>query len=102
MTAIVIGKRKNLESNTPAPHNIPFVVLGTAAGIYFGSLVFLRRKALSIALPAAGASPVCALMYFGEYKLMQGSLYRFGASLIFQGLPGIAVAPIDLFVILLL
>ena len=35
VTALVIGKRKNLDSNIPAPHNLPFVVLGT------GSLVWL-------------------------------------------------------------
>jgi len=29
VTALVIGRRKNLDHNAPAPHNLPFIVLGT-------------------------------------------------------------------------
>ena len=29
VTALVIGKRKNLNHHVPAPHNLPFVVMGT-------------------------------------------------------------------------
>jgi Amt family ammonium transporter len=37
VTALVIGKRKNLDSNAPHPHNLPFVVLGTGL-LWFGWL----------------------------------------------------------------
>ncbi len=45
VTALIIGKRKNLESNVPAPHNLPFVVLGTAL-LWFGWFGFNAGSAL--------------------------------------------------------
>lgn len=46
VTALVIGKRKNLERNTPAPHNLPFVVLGTGL-LWFGWFGFNAGSALT-------------------------------------------------------
>lgn len=45
-TALFIGRRKNLDSNTPVPHNLPFVVLGTAL-LWFGWFGFNAGSALS-------------------------------------------------------
>jgi len=46
VTAFVIGRRKNLEQNIPAPHNMPFVILGTAL-LWFGWFGFNAGSALS-------------------------------------------------------
>jgi Amt family ammonium transporter len=46
VTAIVIGKRKNLDKNVPAPHSMPFVALGTGL-LWFGWFGFNAGSALA-------------------------------------------------------
>ncbi|MDD4899075.1 MAG: ammonium transporter [Candidatus Omnitrophica bacterium] len=46
MTAIFIGRRKNLDHNAPAPHSLPFVVLGTGL-LWFGWFGFNAGSALA-------------------------------------------------------
>jgi ammonium transporter, Amt family len=54
VTAIVIGKRKNLDKNIPAPHNMPFVALGTGL-LWFGWFGFNAGSALAANGLAANA-----------------------------------------------
>ena len=44
--ALIIGRRKNLDHNIPSPHNLPFVVLGTAL-LWFGWFGFNAGSALA-------------------------------------------------------
>ena len=46
ITAMYIGRRKNLDKNIPSPHNVPFVVLGTGL-LWFGWFGFNAGSALA-------------------------------------------------------
>lgn len=54
ITALVIGRRKCLNRNVPSPHNLPFVVLGTAL-LWFGWFGFNAGSALAANGLAANA-----------------------------------------------
>ncbi|MCK9573740.1 MAG: ammonium transporter [Candidatus Omnitrophica bacterium] len=54
VTALLIGRRKNLDSNVPVPHNLPFVVLGTAL-LWFGWFGFNAGSSLGANGIAANA-----------------------------------------------
>jgi len=54
VTALVIGRRRCLNKNVPSPHNLPFVVLGTAL-LWFGWFGFNAGSALGANGLAANA-----------------------------------------------
>jgi len=54
VATLIIGKRKNLDSNIPAPHSLPFVVLGTAL-LWFGWFGFNAGSALAANAVAVNA-----------------------------------------------
>ena len=61
-----------------------FVVLGASLGVYTGShLIRQRQGAVHLAARALAAILVCSVMYYGEYHLLGGTLYRFGSVLLF-------------------
>lgn len=78
-----------------------FVVLGITAGIFAGSFLIGRTKAISVVVPAIIASCTTLAMYIGEMFLLSGHLYLLGNGFLFDPLPGIILAPIDVCIILL-
>ncbi len=78
-----------------------FVLLGITFGVFTGSFLLGKRKMISILIPSIVASAMTLLMYIGEMILLNRHLYSMGAGVLFDGLPGIVFAPIDLFIILL-
>ncbi len=78
-----------------------FVLFGLTAGVFTGSFLLGKRKLVSIWIPAIVASAMTFLMYIGEMILLNGHLYSLGSGIIFDSLPAIVFAPIDLFIILL-
>lgn len=77
-----------------------FILLGMTMGIYVGSFLLGKRKSISVVVPAAVSAGMTILMYIGEMILLHGHLYRFGTGFFFKSIPGIIVAPVDIFVIL--
>lgn len=76
-----------------------FILLGVTVGVYAGSFLLGRRRFVSVWLPAIISSVMTVLMYVGEMILLHGHLYRFGTGILFDGIPGIVLAPIDLLIV---
>lgn len=76
-----------------------FILLGVTVGIYAGSFLLERRQLLSVWVPASLASLLTLAMYMGEMILLNGNVYRFGTGLLFKGIPGIVLAPVDLLIV---
>ncbi len=78
-----------------------FILFGVTVGVFVGSFLFGKRKPVSIWVPLAVASVMTFLMYIGEMILLNGHLYKMGTGFIFDSIPGIVFAPIDLLVIVI-
>ena len=78
-----------------------FILFGITAGVFVGSFLLGKRKLVSVWIPAISASVMALMMYIGEMILLNGHLYSLGSGFLFEGLPGIVFAPIDILVILL-
>ena len=76
-----------------------FLLLGATAGVFAGSFLLGRRKLVSVWAPAAVSSAMTLLMYIGEMFLLSGYLYRLGGGIVFNRIPGLGFAPVDLLVI---
>lgn len=78
-----------------------FILLGVTVGIYAGSFLLGKGRFVSIAIPSVVSSIMTLFMYIGEMILLNGNLYRFGTGVIFDSIPGIVLAPIDLLTIVI-
>jgi len=76
-----------------------FILLGVTIGVFVGSFLLEKRKFVSIWIPSITASVMTLLMYIGEMILLNGHLYILGSGFVFNSIPGIALAPVDLLII---
>ncbi len=76
-----------------------FVLLGVTVGVFVGSFLLGKRRLVSLLIPSATASAMTLLMYIGEMILLNGHLYSFGTGFIFDSIPVIVLAPVDLLII---
>lgn len=77
-----------------------FILLGVTVGVFIGSFLLGKSKFVSVWIPSIAAAVMTFLMYIGEMILLNRHLYSFGTGFIFDSIPGIVFAPIDLLVIL--
>ncbi len=77
-----------------------FLLFGMVGGIYGGSFLLHRGKRIAIGIPAVLAAVLTALMYVGELILLNGHVYILGKGILFEGLSGLVLAPVDLLIIL--
>jgi len=78
-----------------------FIAYGVTGGIYIGCMLFGKRRFLSCTIPSITGSLVTLIMYVGELTLMKGLLYIYGKGILFESIPNIIFAPIDIIVIAL-
>lgn len=76
-----------------------FVVLGVTVGLFAGSFLLEKKKLVAVGVPALSACVVTLVMYIGEMFLLSGHLYRYGTGILFESIPGIVLAPVDLLII---
>lgn len=81
--------------------SIFFLFLSLTSGIFIGSFLLGKSRFVSVGIPAAASCIITLLMYAGEMILLNGRLYRFGVGFLFEGIPGIILAPVDLLIIIL-
>lgn len=76
-----------------------FILLGMTAGVFAGSFLLGKGSLGAVWLPAVIASLMTFMMYIGEMILLNGHLYLFGNGFLFDSLPGIVLAPVDILII---
>lgn len=76
-----------------------FILLGMTAGVFAGSFLLGKGSFAAVWLPAVIAALMTFMMYIGEMILLNGHLYLFGNGFLFDSLPGIVLAPVDLLII---
>ena len=78
-----------------------FMLFGISSGVYTGTLLYGKRKFLSVMIPSATAVLVTLFMYFAEMVMMDWNLFRFGNGLLFDRLGAIPFSLIDIMTMLL-
>ncbi len=77
-----------------------FILLGMVGGIYTASLLVGKKREVSEIVPCVVSATLTFLMYVGEMILLHGNLYRFGKGFMFESIPFIILAPMDILIII--
>lgn len=78
-----------------------FIILGVTVGTYISTFLLNKKVIVSIVIPSVCASLTTLAMYIGETFLLSGHLYLLGeGSFLFNPLPYIVLAPIDIIIII--
>ncbi len=77
-----------------------FVLLGITVGVFVGSFFLGKSRLASLWIPSVAASVMTLLMYIGEMVLLNGHLYSFGTGFLFNSIPSIVFAPVDMLTII--
>lgn len=78
-----------------------FIILGVTVGTYISTFLLNRKASVSIVIPSVCASLTTLATYIGETFLLSGHLYLLGkGSFLFNSLPYIVLAPIDIIIII--
>lgn len=77
-----------------------FVLLGITVGVFVSSLFLRKSRLASLWIPSVAASVMTLLMYIGEMVLLNGHLYSFGTGFLFNSIPSIVFAPVDMLTII--
>lgn len=78
-----------------------FILFGVVSGVFVASFLLGKRRMISVFLPAIVSSAMTVVMYIGEMVLLNGHLYKMGQGFIFESIPHIVFAPIDILFIAL-
>ena len=77
-----------------------FILLGVTVGVFACSFLSRKREVVSVGIPSVLASLTTLIMYVGEMILLNGHLYSFGDGFVFESIPGIVLAPVDILIII--
>lgn len=77
-----------------------FVLLGITVGVFVGSFFLGKSRLASLWIPSVAASVMTLLMYIGEMVLLNEHLYSFGTGFLFNSIPSIVFAPVDMLTII--
>lgn len=78
-----------------------FILFGVTVGIFVGSFLLGKSRKIIIWISAVISALMTLLMYAGEMILLHGHLYKFGTGFLFDALPVIVLAPVDILIILI-
>ncbi len=76
-----------------------FVLAGVNFGIYLAVYLINKNMLISILLPAAGTCLITLVTYLGEYRALNGVLYRFGYTKLFQMTPFTVMTLTDMLIV---